>query len=866
MIKQILPTTLIMLFSAGGVWSQTTIDDRSPLSRDHSVAVLNSPQPFDNGVLLAGKLRNGASAFLRFEFLSDRSIRIRVRLDNQFQATLPEKDGFITSNWSRVAFKSTEQGGQIELQTGGLRVVVKRQPFRLSFYRDLKLLADTIEIDSVRLDSQQGWVAFNSPPDERFLGFGDQGSGHERVFPPDRAPLDHRGQLLQMAGLSSERHYYVPFFLSSQGYGFFLNTLPLSVWDMASSCADRLSILVNEPQLDFTLIAGPSFKDVLSEYCRMVGQPPLPPRALLGQVATPELFGVKVDGKILDSGFDVRWFSQKEIQAQAREIRERRRPVNVFLLDSAWQTVRNSFEWVKEIPDPKGMLDLLNGLSFKVVLWQRPTPVRGDYSLYQTAEKLGYLVKGPDGKTFICPTKYSGPSAMVDFTNPEAVRWWQEQVEVLVRMGASSFKLDSASSGFIAAYPEALETQFHNGLTGKQLDNYYGALYVKTVWDALKHALNGKRAVLYTYHQTYFAGGRYPMMALGDRTRQSSQEARLRYALNYGLSGIPFWHGGAFGAFGLPLVDPELKVRLAPYTYNCWREAHEKGLPPLRAMCLEYQDDSQAYEADEQFLYGKDLLVAPVMEGSRHFRRVHLPEGLSRATREGHFSSTGEEDFQQVYLPEGEWIDYWSSKRYRGPGWRYLQAPDTPLTAKEHVREGEGPEYMQPDQGDAVLLVRGGAIIPLAPEMDFVGQKPLNRLTLAFYPNGRSTFTLYEDDGETYAYESGAFAGTKFSCVESGEGVQIEIDSSQGGYVGQPPEREYILEVNGTTKPRSAKANSLSLPECQTEDAWSKGGPGFWYQMKNGEKRTIRIRLPKVAKTDKMSVFLEGAKPVRYYR
>jgi hypothetical protein len=173
---------------------------------------------------------------------------------------------------------------------------------------------------------------------------------------------------------------------------------------------------------------------------------------------------------------------------------------------------------------------------------------------------------------------------------------------------------------------------------------------------------------------------------------------------------------------------------------------------------------------------------------------------------------------------------------------------------------------MQADPGNAIVLVRGGAIIPFAPAMDYVGQKPLDPLTLTIFPSGRSSFTLYEDDGATYAYESGAYARTEFSCMEKADGIRIEIGPCQGSYAGQPDGRNYILQVKGTMKPRSVKAEALPLLEHATESEWSRGEAGWFYEMENGERRTIHVRLPKLSKTAKLTLFFEGASPVRYYR
>ena len=495
---------------------------------------------------------------------------------------------------------------------------------------------------------------------------------------------------------------------------------------------------------------------------------------------------------------------------------------------------------MNEIPEPAAMVAHLDRLHFKVGLWQRANVVEGDYALYREAEARGYLVTGPDGRPFVCRQKYGGPSALVDFTSTEATRWWQEKVEALVALGVRVFMLNSASSGFIEAYPEARDLRFQNGLTGAELEHYYGPLYAKAVWEALRRALGGRRAVLHVFHQTYFAGGRFPYMGLGDRDWQGPRSFHIRCALNYALTGVPFWEGGAIGSFRLPGVGDALNTRLIPYTYTHWRLAHDTGQPVVRPLVLDWPDDPRAYEADTQFLFGREFLVAPPLEDAAAWRRV--------------------------FLPPGEWIDYWTKERHIGGGWQQFRV---------------GPKV-------PALLVRAGAIIPLGPTMEWVDQVPTDPLQLDIFPAGDSRFELYEDDGDTYAYETGASATTHFACRDLSDRIEIEIGPLDGDFDGKPSSRTYVLHVFGTTRPSEITVDGEPLKEREpvvhsggrprrevegeliverrSDDTADEVNAGWWYRMGNGFDRTVLVTLPSLSTGSGVRIVLLGSRPARYFR
>jgi alpha-glucosidase (family GH31 glycosyl hydrolase) len=838
--KWCVPVLIISMVCCGSLFAQPVIRGLSP------VAGVTLESQDDRAVVLLVNLEDGASAKLRIDIVTEYMVRVRLDRAGAFDATLPEQDGFLKTDWSVAEFTVDETSNSVRIDASGVTVKVQKKPFGLAILQDGNTLTEMTQQGSILNGTEGTILSMASPEQEDFYGFCDQGSGSGAIgyglWAPDRGPLLHRGQVLTMASLSFHRIYYSPFFMSTRGYGFFLNTLVRSHWDMARTQKDRYAIQFEDPRLDFFIIAGPSYKDILKRYTELIGRPPIPPKWVMGGRESATLYGIEKEGERLRYHNRQTWFNQKEIEQQAKNIREQKLSVEHFHLDAAWETDHNSFEWVPEIPDPPAMLNLLNRLNFKVSIWQRPTLADYGYAFYREGEEKGYLVKGADGKPHVSPYHFRGPSAMVDFTNPDAVRWWQAKVKWLAKLGAKAYKLDSGSSGFTDNYAEGLDLQFHNGLTGKQMDNYYGPLYIKTVWEAQREAMGDERVALFIYHNTYFAGGRYPVSSLGDRGN-APVECKIRYALNYGMSGVPFWNGAMYGAFRIPMLDNETNHRLQPYTYTYWREAHETGLPITRTLALEYQDDPETIGIDDQFLFGRDFLVAPSLE--------YLPEAddLSPAeqllTGRDYLTTQLRKEgrrWRKLYLPEGEWVHYWSGQKLLGPGWMH-----SPAGAEK-----------QP------LFVRSGAIIPMRPVMEYTGQKPWDPLTLHVYPNGESEFTLYEDDFHTYGYERDEFARTRITCSESETGVSVTVGASQGQYVGKVQQRKYNFIVYGTTRPETVLVNGKPLPKAKSQPELENRDAGWFYKDRQ-YAREIHIRVPVQSTNADVRVEIDGAEPIRYY-
>jgi len=254
-----------------------------------------------------------------------------------------------------------------------------------------------------------------------------------------------------------------------------------------------------------------------------------------------------------------------------------------------------------------------------------------------------------------------------------------------------------------------------------------------------------------------------------------------------------------------------LKQRFTPYMYTLCEEAHRTGTPAVRGLVLEYPDDPVTWsdQVKYEYLLGKDLLVAPVY--------------------------TPADKRDSIYLPAGKWIDYWTGDEYNG---------NTTLTG-----------YPAP-LDKLPLFVRKGAIIPLYEQMMYDGQYPADTLTLDIYPEGNSSFTMYEDDGSTREYQEGKFAFTKFEVNTSGVGnndrMQIVLNAAAGDFTGRMIKRVYLSDIHTKTIPKEILLQGQKIKRQKDRRSFDSSTSGWYYEPDN-KNGVLHIKTPYLS-TDKTAV------------
>jgi alpha-D-xyloside xylohydrolase len=640
---------------------------------------------------------------------------------------------------SSVDLDVTEAGGTLTVETGALTIAVGLDEWSFTV-RDAETdetvfeeqRADVDVFDRHRVDAlgfsqeeinynprriTETGTSFRLSPGEKIYGAGEQ-----------FVEFDRRGRELELwheepLGTETERAYKnIPFHLSTSGYGLLLDTTARVHYDFGKSSTASGTMSVADDELAFVFFYGPDFRDVIRRYTALTGRPSRPPKWSFGTWMSR-------------LGYE----SREELETVADRLREEEIPSDVLHLDPFWMRDRCStdLEWdTEQFPDPEEMIAELRKDDFRLSLWEHPhVPVGTD--AFATGASEGYFVTDGTGSPYVmdntCQGDYRG--ALVDFTDPDAVEWWKDKHRRLLKQGVAVLKTDYGEY-----VPE--DAVFANGKSGKAMHNLYPYLYNEAVYEAVGE-VNGPDEAVVWGRSAWTGSQAFPMHWGGDpQTSWNGMSAALRGGLSASLSGIAFWShdiGGFRGTpsdavytrwaqfgllssnsrchgttprepweFGEDAVDifreyADLRYRLMPYLYTHAEIAARTGLPVVRPLVLEYQDDPTVHHIDTQYLLGTELLVAPV------------------------FAERGS---RSVYLPDGEWRDYWSGERYEG---------------------GQTVE-MTVDIDEMPLFVRAGSVVPQRePTQSVQSGTPAHLEPVVSLADGEASGRFYDVDVDELA-------------------------------------------------------------------------------------------------------------------
>ncbi|MBQ6102331.1 MAG: alpha-xylosidase [Kiritimatiellae bacterium] len=565
---------------------------------------------------------------------------------------------------------------------------------------------------------------------------------------------------------SDQAYKNVPLLVSSRGWGLFANDPGRVSWEVCSERVDRVQFSVPGERLDYVVFDGPTPRGVLRRYALLLGHPALPP---------PWTFGLWLSTSFLTD------YDEKTVLSFVDGMRERGIPLSVFHFDCCWM---KPFHWTDFLwdpatfPDPRGLLRKLHDRGLKVCVWINPYVAQAS-ALFDEGLAKGFFLHRKNGDVWQWDLWQPG-LAIVDFTNPDAKKWYQEKLAALLDQGVDCVKTD-----FGERIP--LDAAWADGSDPAKMHNYYTQLYNGAVFELLEKKRGRGEAVVFARSAT--AGGqRFPVHWGGDCfATYAGMEQTIRGGLSLAMAGFGFWSHDISGfentatpdlykrwsAFGLlsshsrlhgsnsyrvpwnfdeESVDvlrafTRLKMRLVPYLWRAALQAHAEGLPVLRPMVLEHADDPACLHLERQYFLGDDLLVAPVFD----------PEGIGEFyVPAAHAESAKSESGEGRALP-GPWTDWFTGERFE-PGRFYRRKVPydrVPLLVRTGAvvpvgAHDDGPEYDWADgatfrvfgprhgargeifgRDGALLAALDVAEIPGGFEFRFSGKEPAGGLRIA---------------------------------------------------------------------------------------------------------------------------------------
>ncbi len=569
----------------------------------------------------------------------------------------------------------------------------------------------------------------------------------------------------------------IPFFMvlnDTHVYGIFLDNTFKTYFNMAQESQEYYWFAGDGGNLDYYYISGKSMREVLAQYTYLTGTCPLPQKWTLGYHQS-------------------RWgyVYQEDMERIASGMRDNDIPCDAIHFDIDYMDNYKVFTWNEERyhGDSKGFLAKLSADGFKPVTINDPGVKKEEgYYVYEEGVKNGYFAKTPKGEVYINAV-WPGDSAFPDFGNPKTREWWGEKQQFLLDQGVRGIWNDmNEPASFNGPLPDdVVFTDDGREINHLEMHNIYGHQMAKATYNALKK-LDGRRPFVIT-RACYAGTQKYSTAWTGDNVSMWGHiQMVIPQLCNLGLSGMPFVGTdiGGFGAdttpelltrwvqvgcfsplfrnhsalgtrpqepwqFGEEILNiyrkyVKLRYRLIPYFYDLFYEEEKNGAPIMRPLVFNYENDTVARNLNDEFMIGDRLLVAPVVN-----------QGMDR---------------RMVYLPEGEWYDYWAKEKLVGPVWFIREAPlDT-----------------------CPIYVKSGSVIPTMEEQAYVGEKENDILILEVYP-GEGVWDHYLDNGENFDYRQGKYHQYRFA-VNSDE---VKMEVVHAGYE-KPYKKIYVKKLDGKIK------------------------------------------------------------------
>ncbi len=713
---------------------------------------------------------------------------------------------------SETYCKFGESDSSVTAATNEVKISVSKSNASLCFYEKGGIkIAETYPNDGYSASENGGFtLSFKLSDGEHIYGLGEDND-------VDFGSLDRRGTIRDMiTGQRINRNrvtadFPIPFMLSAGGnapYGLYIdNTYNLTV-DVAKTVSDRLSVTAPNGACEFWFIAGNSASEVAESFSALTGRAKLPPMWALGYMQSKCTFWdwEEIDDAIaafVDSGV----------------------PLDSIVFDFDWAEYFNNYKWAERWggKSAEKMKYYSEKYGIHFMASNSGPMLKKNSDTFESAVEAGVLALDTEGNTVTCG-HYSGE--LMDFTNPATEKWLEPQLRSVMDDGIESWWLDLTEPE-----GEAENTVYHIG-SKAEIHNVFSNHCTEAYHSVMKRAYPNKRSFVLT--RTGTAGIQRNPTALwtGDIfSEYGTLSAHIPEALNTQLSGISMWtcdtggflsstnnaecpynlyhndraeHAELFerwaqfscftpmfrshhaGGEAVPHRYNEitfdgmahyikLRYRLIPYIYSLHYRNYLSGTPIMRPLFWHYPDDESAYKIKDEYLFGEFMLVAPVLEGQQTKRNV--------------------------YLPEGEWYDFDYSYRYSG-GEHEVYAP----------------------QNRIPVFVRAGAIIPMSKQIRNTRELDLSDIELLVYPEGKSEFSLFADDGISDDYQNGDYTETKFTCEEKENSLKLSISGSNDKF----PVKTLAVHVRMKNAPTELILGGVKIKHTARLNTVKKSSENLW--------------------------------------
>ncbi|ALC91892.1 alpha-glucosidase [Bacillus sp. FJAT-18017] len=726
-------------------------------------------------VLKHGLEMKAENGFVKIKFYNEKTVRVIANFsDNASEETSPA----VTFQGEETNVTFNEEDDRFNLSTPELKIIIEKSPLRIKVEdSNGAVLAEETPGGMYTSYNKEVKCVKRLNEDAQFYGFGEK-TGH----------LNKRGEKLVMWNSdvfaphnpeTNALYQSIPFFMvltGGQTFGVYFDNTFRTLFDLGTD-GKTYSFAAEGGQLDYYILSGPTPKEVMEQYTKLTGRMPLPPKWAIGYHQSRYSYE-----------------SEQEVRRLARLFKEKGIPLDAIYLDIHYMNEYRVFTTDKErFPDLKKLADDLREDGIQLVPIVDPGVKKDpEYGVYAEGVRMDQFCKYIEGDIYFGDV-WPGTSAFPDFTEKKVRDWWGELHNFYTEKGIEGIWNDMNEPAVFNETKTMDLNVIHkndgNPKTHKELHNVYGLRMAEATYNGMKNLLKGKRTFVLT--RAGFAGiQRYAAVWTGDnRSFWEHLQMSLPMVMNLGLSGVPlagpdvggFAHDsngelltrwmqvGAFTPYfrnhsvlGSVRQEPwsfgekyeeiiksyiRLRYEWMPQLYTLFAEANATGVPVMRPLLMEYPDDPQTWNISDQFMLGNNVIIAPVMQ----------PGAVCRA----------------VYLPEGDWVDYWT---------------DQPVQGGTHHLASAGIETLP-------IFIKKGTALALT-DAKLSASLPDQRLIIhLYYKEGSfSELEVYDDDGSTFSYEEGCYIKRRFAFEQRNNIVSVSF-TDDGSF--KPVWNEIELVIHG---------------------------------------------------------------------